>query len=957
MRTRATKTTCAARSPLVGRSGELDALGALLDKAAGGAGQMALVEGEAGVGKTRLVEEVIVQAQAGGLAVFTGTAEELETRRPFGVVADALGVEAADDPVRSRIAAMLVGQTEAPQSMPKTAANVEFRVSEAILELVEDLSAEAPLLVVAEDLQWADPSSVFALHRLGRHLATLPIMLVCTARTLPRRPELAQLVDSLRTRGATDVVLDPLGQESLPALVEGLVGAPPGSQLLRQAAGAGGNPFFVTAVVEALAEERAIKMLPGGKADISAVALPSSLGKTILHRLSFLPDDTLEVLRLASVLGTHFTVRDLSTVSGRPVTSLATALSHAQRGKVLRERGQHLAFRHELVREALYGDLSLSTRVALHRDFASALADGGGDRLVVAEHVVRGAAPGDEEAIDWLHRTAQEVAPQAPTVTVDLLQRALVLAEGSEVVRARLRPELAIALMWAGRSLEGEALCRELLAGPVEPSVEVRLRLHLTQSLLLRARARDALDQARAGLASAGVAGPQRARMQAWTSLPLLFVGDADGAVTMARQAHGAAEAIGDVPAACQALKTLSLVAYVAGRFTDALTYADQAVVLADRSESREAHRSLPHAARAVALLRLDRLDEGQVAAQTGRAISEEFGMKATLPIYHVDAATAHFLAGRWGDAVSEALTGVDLAQETATGWVLVGHSIRALVALHRGDVDAGAHAVDDARHELAHAKAQEGVAWGMAWILLAQARVLEMTGRSEDAFAALRCGLEACERSGAVSETPVLGPDLVRLALAAGQRPVAETATRIAEDLAAENAGVASLVGVALRCRGLLDDDGDTLLHAAETLRGTPRLLERAHASEDAAAHLAATGRVADARRLLHEALDLYATFDAALDARRAESRLRASGVRRGASGRRGRPKSGWASLTHTERAVAELVAQGLTNVQVAERLFISRHTVHTHVSHILSKLGLCSRVELAASRRSASR
>ena len=126
-------------------------------------------------------------------------------------------------------------------------------------------------------------------------------------------------------------------------------------------------------------------------------------------------------------------------------------------------------------------------------------------------------------------------------------------------------------------------------------------------------------------------------------------------------------------------------------------------------------------------------------------------------------------------------------------------------------------------------------------------------------------------------------------------------------------------------------------------------RPLEAAQTSEEAAAALARQGRAQDARALLDLALEHYTGLRATYGSARVEARLRDLGVRRGRQGSRRRPRHGWASLTETERTVAALVAEGLSNRQVAERLFLSRHTVHTHVSHILAKLGLASRVELA--------
>jgi DNA-binding CsgD family transcriptional regulator len=132
--------------------------------------------------------------------------------------------------------------------------------------------------------------------------------------------------------------------------------------------------------------------------------------------------------------------------------------------------------------------------------------------------------------------------------------------------------------------------------------------------------------------------------------------------------------------------------------------------------------------------------------------------------------------------------------------------------------------------------------------------------------------------------------------------------------------------------------------------LRGSPRRLYLALCLEDAAVALARAGRVADARSAAFEALEIFTGMDAVSDAARLTSRLRAAGIRLGSRARRGRPRYGWESLSASELSVVRLVAEGKTNRAVADQLFLSRDTVHTHVSHALRKLGLSSRVELAA-------
>src|SRR5262249_22182592 len=181
-------------------------------------------------------------------------------------------------------------------------------------------------------------------------------------------------------------------------LVADAVGAEPGPALLAEAAGAGGNPLFVTELVGALMQEGTVRVA-GGRAEVAHAALPPTLRLTIMRRLSFLPDQTLQALRAASVLGSSFSLTDLATITGESALELVGALDGAVRAGVVEDDGSRLRFRHDLIREAIYEDVPGGVRLGLHREAGQRLAAAGGSALQVAEHLARAAAPGDAEAI------------------------------------------------------------------------------------------------------------------------------------------------------------------------------------------------------------------------------------------------------------------------------------------------------------------------------------------------------------------------------------------------------------------------------------------------------------------------------------------------------------------------------------------------------------------------------
>jgi predicted ATPase len=309
--------TVPAGGQLVGRATELTVLEQALERAGRGVGSVLLVEGEAGTGKSRLVMEALERGRRGGFEVVLGAAEELDRRRPFAVLTAALGINGRHvDPGRVEINRLLTGIVDSPL--------VEFRVSEALLALVEEACAQAPLALAVEDLHWADPASLSTLWRLSRQVHQLPLLVVGSYRPVPRPPELTRLVASLGANGIR-MNLGPLLPESVLELAGGLLGTQLAPNLARRVAGAAGNPLFVRELLDALVTEGAIIVDAQGQAEVVVDALPSSLADTILQRLRDLPPETVHVLQVASVLGPSFPLAELAVLSGRSTVDLLAA--------------------------------------------------------------------------------------------------------------------------------------------------------------------------------------------------------------------------------------------------------------------------------------------------------------------------------------------------------------------------------------------------------------------------------------------------------------------------------------------------------------------------------------------------------------------------------------------------------------------------------------------------------
>jgi DNA-binding CsgD family transcriptional regulator/tetratricopeptide (TPR) repeat protein len=623
---------------------------------------------------------------------------------------------------------------------------------------------------------------------------------------------------------------------------------------------------------------------------------------------------------------------------------------------VIEDDGARLRFRHDLIRDALYDDVPGSVRLGLHREAGQRLAEAGAPALQVAEHLGRAARPGDTEAIHWLIRAGRQAAATSPAGAAGLLAGAAGLMDRADPGQDTLLAEQAEVLTRGGQLAEPEAACRALIGRDRDPSITAEARICLGRTLISGGRTDEAVRELEVAAGSAAPGSPERAAARAYEGFARLSLGDLDGAASAAaeaRSAAGWAEGHGQARAAMASLTvsgqlrasetvaTMSqaLIAQLRGELDSALQMTENAGPI-DRSQ---AHELGMHLARGQILTELDRLDEARSTLQTGMRVAEELGDRTHLPLWLVDLALERFTAGDWDGALADAQAGLELAEESGVVDRRVsGRVLRSLILLHRNDLPGARGALE------AESSGTSAPHVGH-WVQWARALILEAEGQPGQAYAVLADCWDRCARLGHALEYRVLGPDLVRLALASGDRARPGAVAAAVRGLAEGNQ-VASLRGAALRCVGLAGDDADTLAAAVAAYEGGARPLELAGACEDAGAAWARRGRADRARPVLEQALVVYQGLDAERDLARVEAVLRRAGIRRSRRGGRARPQLGWPSLTPAEQAVARLVADGLTNPQIGARLYISRRTVQTHLLHIITKLDIGSRAQLAA-------
>jgi len=929
---------------LVGREAELAMAAAAVRQLGEGRASVLVIEGEAGIGKTRLVQAIVDDARSRDVAVFCGQAHPFERTRPFGVVAAALDLSRrSPDPRRAAVGALLAGQGAGAPA--RAAGGIQYRVVEEVVDLVETACAGRPVLLVAEDLHWADSASLLAILSVARQLPLAALLVVVTARPSPLPAEVVRLLDDLVAGGARTVHLQPLTFGEVAVLAGRVLGARPGPALTAMLAKAGGNPLWAVAMLRSLADEGML-VRAGDSVEATTAELPASLSDLVVRRLRHLPAATLELLQVAAVLGDAVSLRDVAAVARRPPAEVVGQLADAFDAQLLDEAGGRAVFRHQLVHDAIYQHMPPPARRLLHREAAVALMAAGADRLDVADHLMLGAERGDEQAVAWLRDAARQAQARAPLVTVELIRRAEALLPGGHRDADLVSAEVVQALLRAGKVAEASARAEAVLARQHAAEVDTPLRVALVGALALQNRAAELITVTQASLA-----GPPRLRpsdqvlMLAQQSWALVYTGDPRAGEAAASRALGIAEQAGDAAMTVWALTALLVAAGRQGRYGEALDCARRAAALAAGSPDTRSLPLQPKFFLGLALVDCDLVGEARAAFR--EALDDEFGSGWWLSETLMADAQASFAIGEWQDAVPGLMAGGKAAQEKGNQ-NLVAQSLayRAIIATATGDHRAASELAAGLEGSL------EGdqLSYNAGILAFAVAGLKAAQGDRQGAYDLLL----RCWRFDAARECRfyhrALAPDLVRLALALGHRGIAaEVASAVAAG-AALAPQVPTVRALALRCQGLAGGEAEPLIEAVAFARRAPLLVEHAGACEDAAALLARGGRRNEAVALLAEALERYEQAGAGAWAGRVRARLRALGVRPAPRGPRRRPAGGWQSLTATERAVSLLVAEGLTNGAVARQLYISPHTVNTHLRHVFAKLGVSNRVALAA-------
>ncbi|MCX5203342.1 AAA family ATPase [Streptomyces sp. NBC_00237] len=913
------------RTPFRGRDAELAFIEGRLDALDRGEGGIVRVEGPVGIGRSRLLAEAAASARRRGVRVFEGAADPDEQFVPLGPLLDGLlsGAEPLSGAVRLRDLATTPGQ--------------RFWLLQELGDRLRETARNGPLLVVLDDLQWCDDLTLLTFNTLAAGLSSHAILWLVAVRGGSVPSGVRTTLDRIRRAGAHELALGALDDRATARITEDALGGAPDPDVLRVARRAEGVPQLLIELLgplgEAVTTENGTAGLPSGPP--APRELPS-----VTRRLGQLSDEARELVQTAAVVGGPVTVALLADLLGRSSAALITAVRESLDADLLTESGERLAFRHDLIREAVEAGLPLPLRQALSAQALRAQTGGAGPADAAQAGRARDAAEADR-----LRTASADLAATAPGPAAEHSLKALELTTAVAPERPRIIAE-TIPLLWqTGRAAQARELGTSALAtGVLGPGDEARVRLALARAAVPFDFS-EAVRQARAGAALPGAPVDVRGRLLAMLAVGLSMAGEHAAAEQVAEEAWETAAAAGDRSAEATLTTVRSAASFHRMDLEEAFRQAERAAALADAlgvSTSLWVPEALWHA---LLSNTTGRPAQALAATEEGIRITGEQGRTAATRMWLMTRSRILLEAGRLADARADAeaasATDGDLAPGNFADVTLRYVMMR--VALHTGDRPTARVYAAEARRmrsDGAPVVRQFG-----AWML---ALLADSEGRPDRAMAELDEVMTSPAEdrpayAGLVD--PADAPVLVRLALRAGAHERAAQAVALAERLAVLNPGLTFLAATAAHARGLLDNDLAALVRAVRLYEDCPRPLARASALEDAGRKLAAT-RTSEAVPYYDRARALYARAGAERDVARVSRRLRAAGVRR-------RPSTpglsaAWPELTAAEIRVVRLVARGLTNRQVAEHLSLSPHTVGSHLRRAFTKLDLTSRGEL---------
>jgi DNA-binding CsgD family transcriptional regulator len=926
---------------LLERHAEVDVLRRSMSAAGDGRGAVAVVLGQPGVGKTRLLEAARRLAGEAGVRALAARAAELESAFPFGVVRQLLepAVTALDDEERERAfagAARLARPLFDHSGLRAEEANGDaggFAVLHGLYWLVANLSDRGPLALLVDDAQWADARSLRFIDYLARRVAGQPVAVVVAARS----GEPGELEDRLlaleRSAGAVIVHPPPLSARAVRRLVrERLLTEPDetfSDACLRATAG---NPLFLAELLRAL-EMRGVPPTAEAASVVTTVG-PSALARLTLARLDGIGHDAAALAKAVAVLGDGTEpamAAAMAAIDEQRVTAVMDSLVAAE--ILVPER--RLGFVHPIVRAAIYERMPPGERAVAHARAAQQLARAGAPAERTAAHLLLAGPAGDPGRVATLAEAARiALVRGAPESAARYLRRAL-----EEPPPATELHRLLLELGRIEHELRDHAGAEQHLATALaSPNVHVRgeAARWLARTLTSSGRPNDAVARFRATVEELAQEAPELALGLESELLLTAFLAPRPHDETrrvlerFERRAAGSPyfAAVGRFHRALLRLLEGATAAEVGDRIEAAL--APGAIDPLDPSFGW-AMRCLLHS---------EREELGLALVEPALARARELGRLAQLPLLNAQRAQFLHARGAVADALAEAEIGLNAADGSHPALPLL-QAVRIDALRERGELD-------EADAGLRRAGLADVVGNGspFGWLLASRCRLRLAQGRPQEARSDFLEGVLLHERLGA---SGIVHPDwraygalaLARLGERREAQAIADHQLALARAFGAPRGLGTALIAAATVAGG---EVGLARLQEAEAvLEDSPARLVRAQALAEQGALLRSLARRAESHEALRRAITLADECGATALAQRARAELKAGG---------GRPprleSEGLAALTPAERRVAALAARELPNREIAQQLFVTEKTVEVHLSRTYRKLGIRSRWQL---------
>jgi ATP/maltotriose-dependent transcriptional regulator MalT len=953
---------------LVGRADELDVVEQVLDELYRGNPRAIEVTGEPGIGKTRLLRELAARAEGRGHLVLGGSASELEQDLPFSVFVDALDeylrgldperLDALDDQVRAELAHVFPSLWALADDREVAPQHERYRSHRAVRDLLERLSGPRPLVLVLDDVQWADSASVELLGALLRRPPASPVLTALGLRPHPTRERLAAAVARARRDGVmTSVELGQLSLADTGLFLGPVVDAATTSSLYETS---GGNPFYLQQLARTLDLSTATGT---GTIELSgAIEVPSAVAAALAEELALLSGPARLVLEGAAVAGDPFEPELTAVAAETSEASTMAAVDELLELDFIRqtEVPRRFRFRHPLVRLAVYETTATGWRLGAHERCADALAARGAAVAVRAHHVERSARPGDAAALAILREAGEATARLAPESAARWFGGALRLLP--ETVPPEERIELLLAradaFAAAGRFTDSHRTLLDAMV--VVPDRCTTLRTTLTTACARVERYLGRYEEANSRLVGALRLLPESASVESVElrielTLNEFYRSRYEAMHDWAARAESAARGMSDAVLTAAAAVICAFADAMTGPVDVARSSRDDAAAFVDGLTDEELSIR-PDAAGWLAITEvyLDLYAEADLHASRALRLARTYVRGDPLHRLYPVLPRVWYVRGKLAEA-SELLDGaIEASRLLGSPPALAGNLFnRSVVAVAVGDLDLALATAEEAVELACHLD----VGFVTAWAAVRLAGVLLETGQSERAVDVL------LGRAGGEDLTLIPGgwrayalELLTRCWLALDRDTEAERAAALAQ-VTAGNLGLPLATAWADRASAAV------ALHIGDAVEAAERALASARGADEVGAPVeAALSRTLAGRALAQTGLG----EEAVAELRRAAAALETCGALRyrdaterelGKLGhrpyRRTRPGTtdgrGIETLTERELEVARLVVDRKTNPEIAADLFLSQKTVETHLRNIFHKMNVTSRVALA--------